>query len=73
MNVGGRTINYLRYADSSSSLSPKSALRESGCRIDYEPTKMSPDHFWRSIYRDTNVEVSALSRYADDTILLAEE
>ena len=44
----------------SSSLSFKCALRESGCRIGYEPTKMSRDHFWRSISRDTNVEVSAL-------------
>ena len=45
----------------SSSLSLKYALRESGCRIGYEPTKMSQDHFWRSISRDTNVEASALS------------
>ena len=41
----------------SSSLSLKCALRESGCRIGYERTKMSLDHFWRSISRDTNVEV----------------
>ena len=33
----------------SSSLSLKCALRESGCRIGYEPTNMSRDHFWRSI------------------------
>ena len=45
----------------SSSLSLKCALRESGCRIGYEPTKMSGDRFWWSISRDTNVEVSALS------------
>ena len=45
----------------SSSLSLECALRESGCRIGYEPTKMIRDHFWRSISRDTNVEVSALS------------
>ena len=79
----------------SSSLSFKCAVRESGCRIGYEQTKMSQDHFflvshvgerpwwpiqclnkeeserlrgerersifWRSISRDTNVEVSALS------------
>ena len=44
----------------SSSLYLKCALRKSGCRIGYEPTKMSRDHFWRSISRDTNVEVSAL-------------
>ena len=44
-----------------SSLSLKCALRESGCRIGYEPTKMSRDHFWLSISRDTNLEVSALS------------
>ena len=45
----------------SSSLSLQCALRESGCRIGYEPTKMNRDHFWRLISRDTNVEVSALS------------
>ena len=45
----------------SSSLSFKCALRESGCRIGYEPTKMSRVHFWRSISRDINLEVSALS------------
>ena len=45
----------------SSSLSPKCALRESGCRIGYDPTKMCRDHFWQSMSRDTNVEVSALS------------
>ena len=45
----------------SSSLSLKCAFRESGCRIGYEPTKMSRDHFWRSISRDINVEVSAFS------------
>ena len=39
----------------------KCALRESGCRIGYEPTRMSRDYFWWSISRDTNVEVSALS------------
>ena len=43
------------------SLSLKCALRESGCRIGYVPTKMSREHFWRSISRDTNVAVSALS------------
>ena len=47
----------------SSSLSLKRALRESGCRIGYEPTKTSRDHFWRSISMDTNVEVSALSPF----------
>ena len=36
------------------------ALRKSGCIIGYEPTKMSRDHFWRSISRNTNVEISAL-------------
>ena len=49
-----------RSISSSSSLSLKYALRESGCRIGYEPTKMSQDHFWRSMPRDTNVDVSAL-------------
>ena len=39
----------------------KFALRESGCRIGYELTKMSRDHFWRSISSDNNMEVSALS------------
>ena len=39
----------------------KFALSESGCRIGNELAKMSRDHFWRSISRDTNVEVSALS------------
>ena len=48
-----------RSMSSSSSLSFKCALRESGCRIGYESTKASRDHFWRSISRDTNV-VSAL-------------
>ena len=42
---------------SSSSLTFKSALRESGCIIGYEPTIMSRDHFWGSISRDTNVGV----------------
>ena len=45
----------------SSNLSLKCALRKGGCRIGYEPTKMNRDHIWRSISRDTNVEVSALS------------
>ena len=36
-------------------LSLKCALRESGCRIGYEPTKMNRDHFWRSIPRDTSL------------------
>ena len=45
----------------SSSLSLKCALRESGCRIGNESTKMSRDHFWRSISRDTSVDVSAFS------------
>ena len=45
----------------SSSLSLKRAVRESGCRIGYEPIKTSQDHFWWSISRDTNVEVSAFS------------
>ena len=31
---------------------PQMCLRESGCTIGYEPTKMSRDHFWRSISRD---------------------
>ena len=44
---------------SSSIRSFKCALRESGCRICIEPTKMSRDHFWRLISGDTNVEVSA--------------
>ena len=48
--------------DYSSSLSLKCALRECGCRIYYEPTKTSRDHFWRSISRDTNVEVSAFRK-----------
>ena len=39
----------------------KCALRESGCRIGYEQTEMSRDHFWRSIPRDTNMEFSVLS------------
>ena len=42
----------------------KCPLRESGCRIGYELTKVSRDHFWRSMSRDTNVEVSALSPLA---------
>ena len=46
---------------SSSSLSLKCALRESGCRICYELTRMSRYHFWRTISTDINVEVSALS------------
>ena len=50
-----------RSISSSSSLSFNCALRESGCRIGYGPTRMSRDHFRRSIPRDTNVEVSALS------------
>ena len=50
-----------------SSLSLQCVLRGSGCRIGYEPTKMSRDHFWRSISRDTNVEVSALSPLAVST------
>ena len=53
-----KTLLYLVF--SSSSLSLKCALREDGCRIGYEATKVSRDHFWRSIFRDTNVEVSAL-------------
>ena len=48
-------------SSSSSSLLFKCALRESGCKFGYEPTKMNRDHFWRSISRDTNVEISALS------------
>ena len=47
----------------SSSLSLKFPLRESGCRIGYEPTEMSRDHFWRSISRDTDVE---FLHYADE-------
>ena len=43
-----------------SSLSLQCALRESGCRVSYEPTKMSRDHFWRSTSRDTKVEVSGI-------------
>ena len=50
-----------RSISSSSSLSLKYALKESGCRICYEPKKMSRFRFWRSISRETNVEVSALS------------
>ena len=49
-----------KLTSSSSSLSLKCALRESGCRIGHEPTKMSRDHFWQSVSRETNVEVSAL-------------
>ena len=49
-----------RSISSLSSLSLKCATRESGCRIGYEPAKMIRDMFWRSISRDTNVEVSAL-------------
>ena len=45
--------------DYASSLSLKCALRESGCRIGYEPTKMNRHPFWRSISSDTNAEVSA--------------
>ena len=60
---GGFCIVPIDYA--SSSLSLKFALRESGCRIGYEPTKMSRDHFWRSISRDTNMEVSALSPFIE--------
>ena len=56
---GGFFIVPIDYA--SSSLSLTCALRESGCRIGCEPTKMRRDHFWRSISRDTNVEVSAFS------------
>ena len=41
------------------SLSLKCALRESGCRIGYQPTKNELRLL--SISRDTNVEVSALS------------
>ena len=41
---------------SSSSLSLKCALRESGCRIGYEPTRMSRGRFWRSISREINVK-----------------
>ena len=40
---------------------PQCALRESGYRIGYEPTKMNQDHFWRLMSRNTNLEVSALS------------
>ena len=66
---GGLCIR--RSISSSSSLSLKCALRESCCRIGYEPTKMSRDHFWRSISRDTNVEVSAWDKAdkRDDTIV----
>ena len=49
-----------RWISASSSISLKCALRASGCRIGYEPTKRSRDHFRRSMSRDTNVEVSAL-------------
>ena len=44
----------------SSSHSFTRALRERGCRIGYEAKTMSRDHFWLSMSRDTNVEVSAL-------------
>ena len=40
---------------------PRMCFEGSGCRIGYEPTKMSRDHFWRSISRDSYMEVSALS------------
>ena len=53
-------------SSSSSSLSIKCALRGSGGRTGYEPTKMNRDHFWRSISRETNVEVSALSPFATE-------
>ena len=36
---------------------PQMCFEGSSCRIGYEPTKISRDHFWRSISRDTNVEV----------------
>ena len=49
------------FSSSSSDLSFNSALREGGCRIGYEPTKVSLDHFRRSVSMGTNVEVSALS------------
>ena len=51
------------HQSSSSSLSFKCALRESGYRIGYEPTKINRDHFKRSTSMDTNVEVSALSTF----------
>ena len=63
-----KSLNYrLEFVQSSSSSSPsfKCALKESGCRIGYEPTKVSRDHLWRSISRDTNVEVSAWSPAGD--------
>ena len=39
--------------DYSSSLSLKRALRESGCRIGYERTKMSRNHFFGGRYPGT--------------------
>ena len=55
----------------SSSLVLKCALRESGCRIGYELTKMNRDHFWRSTSNDTNLEVSAflISFYVHISVL----
>ena len=49
---------------SSLSLSLKCALRESGCRIGYKPTKKELRSPMR-MSRDTNVEVSALSPESD--------
>ena len=49
----------------------KCALRESGCRIGYEPTKVNRDHFWPSISMDTNAEASALSPICSLKALLA--
>ena len=57
-----------RSISSSSSHSVKCALRESGGRIGCEATKTSRDHFWRSMSRDTNLEVSALSQNNNDNV-----
>ena len=46
---GGRVIVKITIIKGYSSSLLKCLLRECGCRIGYEPTKMSRDHFWRSI------------------------
>ena len=51
----------LVYFISSLSLSFNCALRESGCRIGYEPTKNELRSLSAVDIQDTNVEVSALS------------
>ena len=58
LSVSGRTLIVVQ---SSPSLSLRHALREIGCIIDYEPTNTNRYPFWRSISRDTNMDISALS------------